>query len=55
MNMIIHQTICPYHNAVPFAGRLKMLQVGNTIRIREKYFKPAIAALNDVMGMKRDD
>lgn len=55
MHMIIHQAVCPYHNAISLTGILNMIQIGNTIRIREKYFKPAIAALNDMMRLERDD
>jgi hypothetical protein len=32
-----------------------MIQVGRTVRIGEKYLHPAIASLNDVMGLMRDD
>jgi hypothetical protein len=53
--MIIHQAVCPYHNAMSLTGVPDMIQVDHTVRIGEKYFQTAIASLNDVMGLMRDD
>lgn len=49
MNMIAHQTVCPYGNTIPITGLSDMVQIRLTILICKEYIKPAIASLNDVM------
>ena len=49
MDMIAHQTVCPYGNAISITGISYMVQIRLTILVCEEYIKPAIASLNDVM------
>ena len=49
MDMIAHQTVCPYCNTRSITGISYVVQIRLPILIRKEYIKPAIASLNDVM------